>query len=484
MKKIILILILMLATTTNAYAAKIPENVKSVIKKEFAKADFRFDGLITLPDGTMYLPLYPALVKKPEVLAVKSTVPINKTLKDEPDIIILNNDFTFLKIVTDTKGRKTVVNMKEPPIEVKTGLLPQDMLVPTGLIIPDNIRGIIGNLQIPTAADAGLRVVSEPFLELKTVKTSKTTKNLVSKVPQLQNKTLYIATCYSKNIHVVQGESSAPSYALAQKTIPIDIKATPDDKFLLVTCFSKTFVDVISLADERTIKQIDLTTQAEEIVIDKNSNRAYVSSSADSSIYIIDLTTMTLKQKIKVKGMCQKLYLSDDGTKMFYTDKKTNDVWVIELNKGFVIKNIGSFPNISKIAFAQDKIYVTSRTKNKLAIIDYVTLGLIAEVDVEQKPIDMLVYKNFLYILSAQNNIVQVLDTVTDRIVANIDLNTAGFSTKIYRIKNTPIALITDTKTNKYSVLDLDKNEVIKTNILEIPVSEIVVTPKIKKINK
>lgn len=475
---------LMLTTGTNVFAAKVPDNVKAVVKNDFPKADFRFDGLITLPDGAVYLPLYPALVKKPDVLAVKSTVPANKTLKDEPDVVILNNDFTLLKVLTDVKGRKTVLSIKEPPIEVKTGLLPQDLLVPTGLIIPDNIKGIIGNLQIPTAADAGLRISAEPFLALKTVKTSKAVKNLVAKVPQLQNKTLYISTCYSKNIQVVQGEASSPSYALSQKTIPIDIKATPDDKFLLVTTYSKTFVDIISLADERVIKQIDLTTPAEEIVIDKLNNKAYVSSSADSSIYVIDFATMTLSKKIKVKGMCQKLYLSDDGTKLFYANKRTNDVWVIELNNGFVIKNIGSFPNVSKIVFSEGKIYIASRTKSRLAIIDYATLGLIAEIDVKLKPIDMLVYKHYLYVLSAQNNILEVFDTITDKIIATIDLNTAGFSTKIYRIKNTSIALVMDTKTNKYSVVDLEKNEVIKTNILEIPVSEIVVAPKIKKISK
>jgi hypothetical protein len=33
-----------------------------------------------------FLPLYPALVKKPEKLEVKTTVPAGKTLKDEPDI--------------------------------------------------------------------------------------------------------------------------------------------------------------------------------------------------------------------------------------------------------------------------------------------------------------------------------------------------------------------------------------------------------------
>lgn len=482
MKKIVLVLILMIATATGVFAAKVPDNVKSLVKKDFAKADFRFDGLITLPDGTLYLPLYPALVKKPEVLEIKTTIPAGKTLLDKPDVVILNNDFVLLKILTDQKGRKTVLNIKEPPTEVKTGLLPQDMLVPTGLIIPDNIKGIIGNLQVPTAVDAGLKVKSDPFLGYKTVKTSQAAKDLVSSVPQLKNKTLYIATCYSKNIQVVQGEASSPEYALAQKAIPIDIKATPDEKFLLVTTYGRNFVDVISLADERVIKQLDLTTQAEEIVIDKINNKAYVSSGAASSIYIIDLTTMTLKQKIKVKGTCEKIYLSDDATKLFYVNRKTNDVWCIELDNEFIIKNIGCFPNISKIAYSQGKVYMTSRTKNRLAIIDYATLSLIKEMDVEIKPIDMLVYKNNLYVLSAQNNIVQVLNTETDEITNTMCLNTGGFSTKIYLIKNTNIALVTDTKIDKYSVLDLDKNQVIKTNHLEVPVSTIAVVNKVRKI--
>lgn len=484
MKKLILTLLIMMISATGVWAAKVPDNVKSLVAKDFAKADFRFDGLITLPDGTLYLPLYPALVKKPEKLEIKSTFPVGKTLLEEPDVVILNNDFALLKVLTDIKGRKTVINMKDPPIEVRTGLLPQDMLVPTGLVIPDNIKGIIGNLQISTALDAGLRITSEPFLERKTVKNTKTGKNLVAKVPQLEGKTLYISTCYSKNIQVVQGENSTPDYALAQKTIPIDIKATPDDKFLLVSTFSKTFVDVISLADEKVIKQLDLTTQPEEIVIDKNQNKAYISSGDASSIYIVDLSTMTLKQKLKVKGMCAKLSLSEDGKKLFYTNKRNGDVWVIETDNDFVIRNIGNFPNISKIEFAQGKIYIASRTKNKLAVVDYITSGLIKEFDIEAKPVDMILYKNNLFILSAQNNTVQVLNTETDDLTDKINLNTNGFSTKIYRIKNTNIALVMDTKVDKYCVLDLDKKQVIKTNILEVPVSNIAVVPKIKKINK
>lgn len=484
MKKLILTLILILATSTNAFAAKIPDNVKTVIKKDFAKTDFRFDGLITLPDGTLYLPLFPALVKKPEKLEIASTIPAKQTLAQKPDVVIFNNDFALLKVLIDSKGRKTVLNIKDPPLEVKTGMLPQDLLVPSGLVIPDNIKGIMGNLQIGTAIDAGIRTNAEPFLENKTVKTTQVKENLVDKVPQLENKTIYVATCYSKNIQVVQGESKLPEYALSQTSIPHDIKATPDDKFLLVTTYGKTFVNVISLADDRIIRQLDLTTPAEEIVIDKYKNRAYVSSADDSSIYIIDLGNMTLKQKIKVKGACEKLYLTEDGSKLFYVDRKTSDVWVIEPDNQFVIKDIGSFPNVSKIAYAQGKIYITSRTKNRMAIIDYITLGLMKEMDVAPKPIDMLLYKDNLYVLSAQTNVVQTINTKDDEITNTIYLNTNGFSTQIYQLKNTDIALITDTKANKYSVLDLSQNQVIKTNILEIPVSEIAVTPKVRKIGK
>lgn len=483
MKKIVLILILMITTATGTFASKIPDNVKTFVKREIPKSDFRFDGLIILPDGTLYLPLYPALVKKPEILEIKTTYPEGKKLSDKPDIVIFNDDFTLMKVLTDSKGRKTVLFQKEPPIEVRTGLLPQDMLVPTGLIIPDNIKGIIGDLQITTEKNPGLRIKSDIVLNMRSGNLT-AGKNLVKFVPQLRNKTIYVATCYSKNIQVIQGESRTPEYALSQSNLPIDMKATPDGKFILVTSFSKTSLDVISLADDKIIKQIDLTTQAGEIVIDKNTNKAYVSSPDDSSIYVIDLNTMVLKQKIKVKGFCERLALSDDGTKLFYADKKNGDIWAIELDNNFVIKNLGKFPNISKICFTQNKVYVTSRTKNRIAIVDYATLGFIKETDLQPKPIDMLVYKNNLLVLSAQNNSIQIIDTEKDEIIDTIYLDTKGFSTSLYQIPDTNTLIVTDTKAGKYCVIDLDKKQIIKTNFLEVPVSKIAVVNRVRKINK
>ena len=88
---------------------------------------------------------------------------------------------------------------------------------------------------------------------------------------------------------------------------------------------------------------------------------------------------MTLKKQLKINGLCEKFTLSQDGTKMFYVDRNTNDIWVIEMDKNYHLRNIGNFPNVSKIAYANDKIYMISRTKSRLAIVDYETLEFITE---------------------------------------------------------------------------------------------------------
>lgn len=478
--KLLLTASIMLVFAVPVFSAKIPDNVQQFISNDFPNTTFRFDGVIILPDNTIYLPLFPAKILTPEKLSVKQTFPSGKTLASKPNVVILNNDFALLKVLTDTNGNKTIFKMANPPQELRTGLLPQDMLVPRGLVIPENLKAIVGNLEIKTVNDPGIRVEnSKPVVTQLSGSTLKT----LSQIPPLKNKSFYVSSPYSKNIQVLNLGAKTPEYSLAQTNVPIDMKAY-NDQFLLVTAYDKPSVDVISLADDQIIKQIYTKTQPDEIIIDKTKNIAYVSSAIDSSIYIVNLETMTLSKQIKITGMCEKLYLSDDGTKLFYYDKKTRDIWAIELDNNYLLKEIGKFPNVSKIVYTNDKIYVTSRTKNRIAIIDYETIGLMAEVEICEKPVDMLVFHDRVYVLGAGDNSIQVIDAKKDLLTDTIYLNTNGFSTKINRIENTNIALITDTKASLYTVFDLGTNKVIKTIPIDIPANAIVVTEKVKKINK
>lgn len=482
MRKILLSICLLSSLTIfapqNAQAQKVPDKIENYVEKIFPKTNFRFDGVIILPDNTIYLPLFPAaLDENKEELDIKATIPAAKTLKDKPDVVIFNNDFVLMRVIEEKGGKRTLAKMDTLPNEVRTGLLPQDMLIPKGLVLPENLKIIIGNLDISLAQQDDLKTA------IKKTASDNTFKPL-SALPELKDKTLYIATCYNKNIQVVNQENKTPDYALLQKHIPITIKGTPDGKFLLVTSYDKKTIDVISLVDDQVIKRIEFSSQPEEILIDKDNNIAYISSPLAHSIFIVNLQTMTLSKQIKVNGMCEKLTLSDDGKKLFYFDKNTHEIWGIELDNRYLLKDVGKFPNVSKIVLANNKVYIASRTKSRLAIVDYDTIGLIAEIDITEKPIDMVVSGDNLFILGATQNVIQVLDVQTDMITDSIYLNTKGFSTKISPIEGTDLALVTDTTAGMYSVLNMKTKQVIKTNPLETPVSSVVVIDKVQKINK
>ena len=475
MKKLLIGLAMLLAVSGSANATKLPNNVQDFVKNTYSEAIFRFDGIVQLPDGNVYLPLIPSKFNSDAPAEIKFTIPENKTLAQLPDAIVLTNDYVLLKLIKNDKGKNTVIGMSKPPVELMTGLFPQDMLVPKNFVVPSSMKNIIGNLDVRTEVEQGLVIpVTPPRTAVY--------KNSLDNVPSLKNKMLYIASNLSKNIQVVDPVNSYASYALSREEIPITVKGF--DVFLLVTSYGKKSLDVISLADDKVIKEIDFKTHPDEIVIDSKNKLAYISSGEDASLYVVSLETMTIKKQIRLNGMCEKVILSDDGTKLFYNDKQTREIWAIELDNDYLLKEIGRFPNVSKIAYVNGKVYLTSRTKNRLAIIDYETLGLMSENVIGEKPVDMISDEDNLFILSAGSRAIDVIDADTDQLVKHIELPKSEFPTKFTRIDGTNTVLVTDAKANVYSIFDLDRQEVVKTNQLDIPVNAVYVTNKIKKIGE
>ncbi len=475
MKKILFLFLSALMASNCVFAAKLPAEITEFINKSYPGAEIRFDGVIILPDSTIYLPLYPAPAKDVQMLEVKTSYPADTPFYKKPDIVIFNNDFVLLKVITDKNGKKTVLSLNNPPSEVRNGLLPQDMLVPRGLIIPENIKGIMGNLKIETQADRYIRLEPEKNDFTKTISYQKQVPTPVPLIDALKNKVLFISTCYSKNIQVVTPPNMDPDYALSQRSIPIDMEVI-DDKFLLVTSYEKTFMNVISLADSSVIKQIEFTTQPTEIVLNKSKNIAYIASPEASCIYVVNLKNMSLTQKIKVNGYCENLIIADNY--IFYVDKNSAEVWGIDIKNNYSMKDIGNVPNVSKLVYTDGKLYLTSRTRNRLACIDYNTLSAIGEYDTVKKPSDMLLYKDKLFVLGAEENVVRVIDTKNNNYITDIKLGTDGFGTSMREIEGTNYAIVCDIKRSEYSVIDLSKNTLVNTYSMNIPIMDILVAKK------
>lgn len=474
MRKLLLLLVSALLMQGAANAAKLPAEITEFIEKSYPGAEIRFDGVIMLPDNTTYLPLYPAPKKDVDVLEVQTTYPANTKFYQKPDVVIFNNDFALLKVITDKKGKKTVLKMDNPPAQIRNGLLPQDMLVPRGLIIPENIKGIMGNLKIETQQDRFIRVSSDDNDYTKTISYQKHVPTPVPVLPILKDKALYISTCYSKNIQVVNPSKMDPEYALSQRSIPIDMEVV--GKYLLVTSYEKTFLNVISLQDSSIVKQVELTTQPTEIVVNKAKNVAYVASPEASCIYVVKLDTMSLIQKIKVNGYCEKLIIADDL--LFYVDKNSAEVWGIDTANNYLMRDIGNIPNISKLAYVDGKLYLTSRTRNVLACIDYETLSAIGEYDTLKKPDDMLVYNGKLFVLGAEDNTLRIIDTAENAFIKDIKFGANGFATSIRQIADTQYAIVSDIKRSEYSVIDMANNLLVNTYSLNVPVMDIIVADR------
>ena len=96
------------------------------------------------------------------------------------------------------------------------------------------------------------------------------------------------------------------------------------------------------------------------------------------------------------------------------------------------------------------------------------------------KPVAMLVFDNTIYVLGAQNNELQRINSLNDTVTSNIPLNTEGFSTGFHRISGTNLGVVSDMKSNKYSIIDLSKGKLLKTYTLNIPIKDIIITNKVK----
>lgn len=475
MRKLLFLLVSALLMQTAVQAAKLPNELTEFVKKNYPGAEIRFDGVILLPDNTTYLPLYPGPQKEVEAFEVETTYPANTAVSKKPDVIIFNNGFSLLKVITDKNGKKTVLKMDPPPAVIRNGLLPQDMLVPRGLVIPENIKSIMGDLKIETQQDRFIRLSSEDNDYTKTISYQKHVPTPVPVLPILKNKALYIATCYSKNIQVVNPSKMDPDYALSQRSIPIDMEVV-NGKYLLVTSYEKTFLNVISLQDSSIVKQIELTTQPTEIVLNKDKNIAYVASPEASCIYVIKLDTMSLVQKIKVNGYCEKLIIA--GDLLFYVDKNSAEIWGIDTANKYLMKDIGNVPNVSKLAFIDGKLYLTSRTRNVLACIDYETLSAIGEYETLKKPDDMLVYNGKLFVVGAEDNTVRIVDTAENTLITDLKFGTGGFATSIRQIADTQYAIVADIKRSEYSIIDMANNTLVNTYSLNVPVMDIIVADR------
>ena len=154
--KLFITLFTLVIFAQNANASQLPIEVWEYVKEQLPSASQRFDSVVVVSPDVMYIPLYPAQTNAVSTLKIEYSYPSGKTLKDKPEIVVFNNNFVLLKLFKDKNGDYTLTSYEDFPMKVKLGVMPQDMLVPPGLKMPENLKLVLGDLVIPSKDEGNL----------------------------------------------------------------------------------------------------------------------------------------------------------------------------------------------------------------------------------------------------------------------------------------------------------------------------------------
>ncbi len=518
----------------SVFAYNFEPKLRKYLLKQEPNVEIRFDGLVTFPDGSRYLPITPSVSEDVGKVKIEYTYPNKKQLKDRPEVIVFNNNYSLVKIIPIDDEKYTLCSYEDLPMSVKTGLLPQDMLVPSGLIVPDHIKGIMGDLVIP--------LVSEVSIGKKLVITARKYSNIDKSV----NNKLYLTTYFSSNlIRVFDAKTSKAIYTLNLNGMPKSIKPFYNERYLFVLLRGKDHIDIVDLKDESVARQLDFNVEPCEIVVDNLNNVAYVATNEENALYKIDCEDVTLVEKVKITGVPEHLTISSDGNRLVYIDKNTSKLFCITVDENYRVDEFCDTSNISKIIINDDNLYLVSRTKNLLEkyiitkkapteeehFINEIRSGktveeyeaeqkklkkashkkaygkryqegmvkvyrkrkssleeedpssyraqFLKEVMVAPKPMDMIEYNNLLYVLGAKENELYIVNTDSFDVEMIIKLPISGFCNKITKInENSNIALITNVVEKNYLIFDLDKKKTIQKVPIDTNLSDIVIVEK------
>lgn len=535
LKSFITIITLSVMLMSSAFATQLPKEVKDFVINQADVPSIRFDGLINYSDGTMYIPVIPVETEPVDTLEIRTTYPKNTPFAKKPDIVIFNNNYSLLKISKNKDGFLTVAKLDEIPFELRTGLIPQDMLVPSGLVFPANLRCVLGNVQIPV-----LNEYSVAEAERKAgvpLPTGKKTNNRKFNVnSEIKNKLFFVNNYQSPYLMVFSPNVSEPLFELKTSDVIKDVKPAMGGKYVLVASANLKNVDVIDVKNEYVARKIDLTDVPSEIAVDDIHSKAYVASLKSNVISVIDMNTMSMKEKIQLIGAPQKMVLTEDGQNLIYVDKMSSSIYIMGLMDGnYENRYIANVPNLTKMLVKDNVIYLISRTQPEVVAITYdlnahyETVktksqkkaekeaaklaekeneeigGLVSGFDPDvaakkaqfdlsekpvsyatstvtlptgDKPIDMVLYNGKLYVLSAEKNAVYTYRTNPSLQAGNtIPTQLGGFSTSINQTGG--IALIMNMTDHHYSVIDLNKEKVINVVPINKAVNSVTVTERL-----
>lgn len=476
----------------SAKATDLPPGVVEYITKNFPGSNIRFDGLVELTDGTIYLPVLPISYPDNEVeIRVMMTQPENV---ENPDLMIFSNNLSMLKIIKNESGEKTILSGVDVPLKVKLGLLPQDLIVPEGLIIPSDMRSIVGDLVVPCSSVetdiiksgdtvnpfntvSNDNIVSTVTSTNTDINTSTTTEETTTstELPSftseslfgLNDRMLYVLGIGGNQLHVVDPRLSKIVNSVKIGPLPYKVIVSPDKKHLYVVCLAGNSLASVNIESNKLENIIKVGRRPTDLSVSPDGTKIYVSNSGSGNVSVVNAELFEIVNNLEIQGMPEGVLASNDN-RSFYSFNRASGIvskWD-SLNSEnrqflFMIKN----PYAMAVDSTESKLYVISRTQNSLMVYNILERKSENLVKVGEKPTGLAVsYDNkYIYTLDSGDDQISIVDANSFEVVGVVELRSGGFPSGLSLIPGTNKALITNAESDKLLLVDLDAKLVLTT---------------------
>lgn len=411
---------LMSINPQSAQATELPQPVITYIKTADANANIRFDGVITLGNGVVYLPVLPVSHDLGIELPVEST-PLLGKISAETDtydnLIQFSNNLFLIKIIRTASGKLALAKVDPYPIALKEGLLPKDLLLPKALYIPSELKVILGDLPYNPEAEEKQQNEENSTKTAATIFNPAVTTNPITETTiepryRTPEQTSFYLTDLSRyrlvEMHLMTNPASAedpsqPAVYVEQvekiplKCLPRDIMNGPDSQSVWITCLNIPEVVVIDRESNAIKTRIRLDEAIAHAHMLKNSNTLAISHRSSHTISWIDTNKLIKTGTSNLPGLggamtydpiTRKLYISDAATDAIYEwsvmDKQVNRTLhgLDDTSALFVIHQ----PTKD---YYKQVLWATSRTKNYVLAINLEDGQPIKTFTVGNKPTDL-----------------------------------------------------------------------------------------------
>jgi len=254
------------AQASSSSCTRLPEAVLVYLKSLDPNLKVREDCLAILSQKRSYLPVLPQGHDTPEEpTKLLGQFPLNS---NSPDWVQFDNGFYLLRLIETENGKITFSRTETIPTALKTGLLPQNFMMPAGFSIPAELRIIVGDLPYetplaqakPTSDLPASRQTTKPLSPLDKVSQGLSASNTV--VDPL----LFTASLKDSRFTAWDAISWKPKWSLPLACLATTSSTTQSGDYVYVNCLNSAKINVIDIKGQQRLSELELSDVTQQLI--------------------------------------------------------------------------------------------------------------------------------------------------------------------------------------------------------------------------